>query len=104
MNAPVPDLSGRRVAVFGLGRSGVAAARLALAQGADVLGTDARSAEQVSKEVLALERLGLKLELAGHPAAAFEGLDLAIVSPGVAPLPLWDELAQRGVEVMSELE
>lgn len=104
MNAPVPDLSGRRVAVFGLGRSGVAAARLALAQGADVLGTDARSAEQVSKEVLALQQRGLKLELAGHPAAAFDGVDLAIVSPGIAPLPLWDELAQRGVEVMSELE
>jgi UDP-N-acetylmuramoylalanine--D-glutamate ligase len=104
MNAPAPDLSGRRVAVFGLGRSGLAAVRLALAQGANVLGTDARSKEHVSEEVLGLQGQGVRLELGGHPDAAFVDVDLVVVSPGVAPLPLWDELTKRGVPVISELE
>ena len=36
------SLAGRRVTVFGLAKSGVAAARLLRAAGADVVGTDAK--------------------------------------------------------------
>ena len=39
------ELSGKRVVVVGLGKSGVAAAKLCLARGARVTGTDSASAD-----------------------------------------------------------
>lgn len=92
------------LAVFGLGRSGLAAADVALRRGATVIGTDARSREQVSAEVLALEERGVKLVLGGHPDEAFAEVGLCVVSPGVPRLPILDGLAARGVEIVSELE
>ena len=61
MKAPPRDLSGQTVAVFGLGRSGLAAADVALQRGARVVGTDSRTREQVSSHVLALEGRGVRL-------------------------------------------
>ena len=74
--AAARDLAGRRVLVVGLARSGVAAARLALAKGARVTCTDARSdAPRVD---------GAEHRLGAHDRADFLAADLVIVSPGVA--------------------
>ena len=43
-----PDLSGRSVLIVGLGRSGLAAARLAAAKGARLIVTDARSEDALA--------------------------------------------------------
>lgn len=104
MKAPPRDLSGQTVAVFGLGRSGLAAADVALQRGARVVGTDSRTREQVSSHVLALEGRGVRLCLGGHPEAEFAAVTWCVVSPGVPSLPILDALAARGVEVVSELE
>lgn len=104
MKAPVRTLDGQTVAVFGLGRSGLAAAHVALQRGAAVVGTDSRSREHASPELLALESNGVRLCLGGHPEAEFSAVDLCVVSPGVPRLPILDDLAGRGVEIVSELE
>lgn len=104
MNVPPPELSGRQVAVFGLGRSGVAAARVAASRGANVIGTDSRTRAQVSAEVLALEQLGVRLVLGGHPEPDFVGVTLAVISPGIPALPIFEHLRQRGAVLVSELE
>ncbi|HTT72184.1 MAG TPA: UDP-N-acetylmuramoyl-L-alanine--D-glutamate ligase [Anaeromyxobacteraceae bacterium] len=97
-------LAGQRVLVVGLARSGVAAARVALALGARVTVTDRRAATELGA---AVKELGPSVEyaLGGHDAADFTGADLIVVSPGV-PLAL-PEIAgarRQGVPVLAEVE
>lgn len=90
------DLPGQRVVVMGLGRSGRAAARLAHAKGARVLGLDLRA------DVPPVE--GVELELGPHRPEQVEAADLVVVSPGIPPgVPLLRAARQRGVPVVGEL-
>jgi UDP-N-acetylmuramoylalanine--D-glutamate ligase len=95
------DLSGKKIIVVGLGRSGVAAARLCLAKGATVTGTDARAAGELGGDVLALP---IELRAGGHEGVPFDAADLVIVSPGVPPLAALDRAAAKGVSIIGELE
>src|SRR5262245_11023636 len=98
-------LAGRTVAVVGLARSGVAAARLALRLGARVLASDAAPRERLGADATALEREGARVWAGGHPAAAFEGAELVVASPGVPwALPALAAARARGVLVIGELE
>jgi UDP-N-acetylmuramoylalanine--D-glutamate ligase len=98
-------LGGRRVTVVGLARSGVAACRLLVALGADVTGTDLRSAERVGPEVPELFRAGVRLVLGGHPPEAFRDAELVVVSPGVpSEHEALAACRARGVPVIGEVE
>jgi UDP-N-acetylmuramoylalanine--D-glutamate ligase len=77
------SLSGRRVTVVGLARSGIAAARLLHDVGADVIGVDAKPVEALGREAVALRDAGVRVLSGGPDAAAFVGTALVIVSPGV---------------------
>ena len=102
--AYLATLAGRRVAVVGLARSGVAAARLLLAAGADVVGADARPLDALGPAVAALGREGVRL-VAPAPPDALDGADLVVVSPGVpAKAPVLARPRARGVPVIGELE
>ena len=95
------QLSGKRVVVVGLGKSGVAAAKLCLAHGARVIGTDSASADRISPEAKAL---GIELVLGGHADAKLESANLIVVSPGVPNLSELTRAELAGVEVIGELE
>src|SRR5207249_11737641 len=99
------SLAGRRVTVFGLAKSGVAAARLLRAAGAEVVGTDAKPVAALGREVAALAEQGVRL-LTGpsDPSAAFAGADLIVVSPGV-PLdtPALGSARGRQIPIIGEL-
>jgi UDP-N-acetylmuramoylalanine--D-glutamate ligase len=97
------SLAGRSVAVVGLARSGIAAARLLCEAGARVVATDAKSLGAWSDEARALARLGVRLVAAD--ADPLRDVELVVASPGV-PLD-GDQLAparRRGVAVIGELE
>src|SRR5688500_8181423 len=69
------ELSGQRVLVVGLARSGRAAARLAHAKGARVVAVDLRTG---------LDPIdGVVLELGPHRRQRFEEADTIVVSPGI---------------------
>jgi len=95
------QLSGKRVVVVGLGKSGIAAAKLCLARGARVTGTDSASLDKISPEAKAL---GIELVLGGHADAKLETANLVVVSPGVPNLPELTRAELAGVEVIGELE
>jgi UDP-N-acetylmuramoylalanine--D-glutamate ligase len=95
------DLSGKKVVVVGLGKSGIAAARLCLKQGASVTGTDTSPESKLSESALTLP---MKLVAGSHAGVDFERADLIVVSPGVPPLAAFDQAAKAGVEVIGELE
>ena len=97
-------LEGKTVAVIGLARSGVAAARLIERLGGRVLASDASPREAWSPEARRLESPQIKA-WSGHPEEAFRGAELAVVSPGVPlEIPSLAALRARGVPVISELE
>ncbi len=91
------------MAVVGLARSGIAAARLLREAGAKVVATDAKPIATLPAEARALEALGVRLVAAD--ADPLRGAELVVVSPGVpldgaqlAPARL------RGIPVIGELE
>src|SRR5436190_11268873 len=95
-------LARRHVTVVGLAKSGIAAARLLAAAGADVCGTDAKPVASLGPEVAALATAGVRLI---DGPAAFDGVELVVVSPGV-PLD-GAQLAParaRRVPIIGELE
>ena len=99
-----PELTGLEILVVGLGRSGVAAARLAASLGARVTGADRRPEAELGPGAAELRELGVALHTGGHPTTLVDGIDLVILSPGVPPtidlvrvarsreLPVWGEI------------
>ncbi len=97
-------LSSSRVVVVGLGRSGVAAARLAAKHGARVVGTDASSEEKLSADARALATEGVAVVAGRQDASTFAGADLVVVSPGVPSFPALVAAENAGVPVIGEIE
>jgi UDP-N-acetylmuramoylalanine--D-glutamate ligase len=100
-----PDLRALRVLVVGMGRSGLAAARLALGRRARVVIADRRPASELEGAVIEASRLGAEVHTGGHPADLAADRDLIVVSPGV-PLDheLFTEARLRDVPVWGEVE
>ncbi|NRD46312.1 UDP-N-acetylmuramoyl-L-alanine--D-glutamate ligase [Corallococcus sp. AB004] len=100
-----PSLSGRNVAVFGLAKSGVAALRLLVQQGAKVTALDARSEDALGDVAKELHAKGVTLVTGATPPGLLTRQDLVVVSPGV-PLSLPELEAARtsGVPVWGEIE
>ncbi|NLH50821.1 MAG: UDP-N-acetylmuramoyl-L-alanine--D-glutamate ligase [Myxococcales bacterium] len=98
-------LAGRKVLIAGLGKSGVAAARLTRRHGAKVAVSDARDGEKQRAAVRELAPLLETSELGGHSATLFAWADLIVSSPGVPlALPIFQQARERGVEIIGEVE
>lgn len=96
------DVSGKRVSVIGLGRSGVAAAKLLSERGAAVVGSDLKGRGDLCLNDL--DGRGVKLQLGENPSSLLNA-DLIVASPGVPPwAPILRDAEKRGVEVVGELE
>jgi len=91
-------VEGRRVAVVGMARSGIAAVELLIEQGARVTAVD--------QSPLANPRLAdLGVPVQPQEAKTFEGADLIVLSPGVpADLDIATDARRRGIPVVGDLE
>ena len=99
------DLAGKRVLVVGLARTGVAVSLFAAGYGAGVTATDEKPESALGEAVGKLRAAGVKLELGGHPPAAFFEQDLIVVSPGVpVNLPPLVLAHVGGIPVWGEIE
>ena len=97
------DLNGKKILVVGLGRSGIGAALLCAARGAQVTATDNRPARAIPGAVAALDGR-CQLELGGHDQESFTTSELIVLSPGVPEIPPLRAARERGVQVIGELE
>jgi UDP-N-acetylmuramoylalanine--D-glutamate ligase len=99
------DLRGKRVAVIGMARSGIGAAKLISRLGGQALISDLKPASLLASALEELRDTGVEVETGGHVKAAAEMFDLIVLSPGVVPaenlLCTWRE---RQTPVWSELE
>ena len=99
---PVPGFEGRRVAVFGLGRSGLSAARALKAGGAEPVLWD----DSVSSRMQAEAEGFVVQDLARADWSTFAALVLSPGAPLTHPAPHWTvQMAKdAGVRVMGDIE
>ncbi len=98
------ELSGKKVIVVGLGKSGLAALRFLGRKGARLVANDSRDRASLGAAAIEAEQTGAELVLGGHPAATFREADLIVVSPGVPPLDAIAAAEASGVETIGEIE
>jgi UDP-N-acetylmuramoylalanine--D-glutamate ligase len=87
----------------GLGRSGLAAAKLCLEQGAKVHVTDSRTADQLGPDFAEIAP-SVQATLGEHPEDIFTEASLIVLSPGVPPMPQLEAARKAGVAITGELE
>ena len=99
-------MKGKHVMVFGMARSGIAAAQLLLSRGAKVRVCDAKAEADFNGALDGLKAAGAELCLGEqHPEALVAGMDALIVCPGIpVDHPAVVAAKALGVEVMGEVE
>ena len=94
----------RTIGVVGMGRSGLAAASLAAANGGHPFVSDNASSDRLSEATAQLKQEGIPYETGGHTDRLLQS-DYIIVSPGVPPtLDILSRAEAKGIPVFSEIE
>ena len=97
------DFQGVKVAVIGLGKSGLAAVELLASRGAAVTACDTRPLEQLGEAARVLERV--KAPFRPQVWESLEGADWVVISPGVpADLEILERTRREGIRVIGEVE
>jgi UDP-N-acetylmuramoylalanine--D-glutamate ligase len=100
------DLRGKRVLIMGLGLhgSGIASARYAAQQGAQVRVTDLRSAEVLAPSIRALEGLPIEYILGQHREEDFAWAEIVLRVPGVKRNSPYLQIArEHGAQIEQEI-
>ena len=96
---------GKEIAVLGLGRSGIAAARLLLSRGIKVYASETDSGPELEKRTAPLGRSGASVQLGGHDLMRIKRAAAVIVSPGIPPEVAPLETARKaGIPIHSEID
>ena len=106
MRAAGGSLAGARALVLGLGRfsGGVETARFLLAQGADVLVSDAAARSGLEESAREAEALGARLVFGPQTETLLQGRDLVVASPAIPfEHPLLAAAERAGIAVTSEI-
>ncbi|WP_251389540.1 UDP-N-acetylmuramoyl-L-alanine--D-glutamate ligase [Mediterraneibacter agrestimuris] len=106
------DIKGKFVLVFGSGISGVAASRLLLKEGADVVlhdGNEKLEPEKIREEILSNvsgEVTGnVQIVLGKLPEDIMDRISLIVMSPGVpTDLPVVDRMREKNIPIWGEIE
>jgi UDP-N-acetylmuramoylalanine--D-glutamate ligase len=99
------EFIGKNVLVMGAGISGVAVALILKKIGASVTLSDAKTKEQLNKDLSELTNAGVNVVLGPQNNALLAGLDYIVMSPGISIfIPLVKEAKAKGITVISEIE
>jgi len=99
------ELQNKKVAIVGMGKSGLAASELLYNLGAKLIINDKKNDNELLNDI---ESINIKVERitgGGHPPEALQDAELIVVSPGV-PLstPSIVSAIYKGIPVISEIE
>ena len=99
------ELSGKRILIIGLGKTGIAAVRFLVRRGAEIVVTDEKPLSLLKEAFDELADVLPHFKFRAGGLALGSDIDLVVPSPGVAPLhEILSEAVNRGIPVMSELE
>ncbi len=94
-----------RIGILGLGRSGRAAARLALARGNSVYASDSGDTEELRAAAAEVRAAGGEAAVGGHAIAVLAQCDFIVVSPGIPRgAPVLNDARLAGIPMIPELE
>ncbi|OPY91236.1 MAG: UDP-N-acetylmuramoylalanine--D-glutamate ligase [Syntrophaceae bacterium PtaU1.Bin231] len=97
------DVTGKKVLVVGLGKTGIAAVRLLACRGARIVAVDEKPFDCLSEAQSRLR--DVEWSLGTYGPESLEGVSLVVPSPGVPPADrILREAVSRGVSVLSEME
>jgi len=99
-------IKNKNITVFGLARSGIAAAKKLLSLGAKVTISEIKPASGIDHSLLKeLQKLRIDVELGGHSLKVVESAELIVVSPGIhLDIPVLEEARKKSIPVISEVE
>ncbi len=99
------ELSGRKVLVVGLARTGLAAVKFLKAKGSMVSTTEAKPEEEMGETLRELDGMDISMEWGGHRTETFLRQDLIVMSPGVdLRIEPVEKALKKGIKVISEVE
>lgn len=95
----------KKVLVVGMARSGVAAAQLLRASGAEVTVNDSKTEEELGQQLKPLEGLQVERRFGCGAMDLLEGKDCLVISPGIPDtVPFVVKAKEMGIYVIGELE
>lgn len=98
-------MSAHRIGILGLGRSGRAAAKLALSRGSSVYVSDSGDSSELQAAADPIRAAGGTVQLGGHTIDALADCDLLVLSPGIPPdAPALRDPRVGAVPLISEVE
>ncbi|WP_353685055.1 UDP-N-acetylmuramoyl-L-alanine--D-glutamate ligase [Thermodesulfovibrio sp. 3907-1M] len=99
------ELKDKKVAIVGLGKSGLAVAQLLSSLGARLIINDKKNEDEILKEITQIKESVERITGGGHPSEALEDAEVIVVSPGV-PLntPSIVSAIYKGIPVIGEIE
>lgn len=98
------ELTGKKIAVIGMGKTGIAAAAFLGSHGAAVVAIDEKPAREWGETFAALATEPW-LMIGSYDVTALDGVDLVVPSPGIPPSHDILTTAQaKGIPIMSEIE
>jgi len=99
------ELTHKHIVVLGLARQGMALARFLVEQGASVIVSDVKTADQLAEVIKSLEGVPVKYAFGGHPIELLDGCDLLCLSGGVpVDLPIVVEAQKRGIALSNDAQ
>lgn len=99
------ELSGKKVLVVGLGKTGEAVVRFLLGSDARVIGTDIKMSSEPGLLGAGIKNQIDRITMADYDPSCLEGVELVVPSPGVPPHDaLLSEARRRGIKIISEIE
>lgn len=99
------NLSGQRILVIGLGKTGMASARFLAGRGAMVLVTDEKPLAQLKDAIAELGDVSVNCEFCAYTPNVLAQVDMIIPSPGVPPSNIiLTEAVNKKIPVFSEIE
>lgn len=99
------DFEKKKVLVVGMARSGVAAAQLLRASGAEVTVNDSKTEEELGQQLKPLEGLQVERRFGCGAMELLEGKDCLVISPGIPDtVPFVVRAKEMGIYVIGELE
>lgn len=99
------DISGKKIMIIGLSKTGVALTKFLVKKNARVTVSDHKSPAELSESLEQIENLDIEYDLGGHTPKLMLEQDLIILSPGVSPeLKVFEYARKNGVKVTGEME